>query len=278
MIRALLALALLSASNVVGAEPLTFYNGRLFIQAKVNQVPTEALLDSGAEATIVDSSFAAKAKLPEGIAQIIKGSGGNAPARMIEGATVEALGIELHPEAVGVLDLTDLSQRLIKRPTNAIVGRELFDSARLRIDILGGDIAVVNRNASPLGKMLWLTGHAGIESISVLVNGLKVQADFDLGNGSDVLISRALVKKLGLKIIGSKAGGGIGGGLKRDLVRVRFLEVVGRRFLNVVAAIDDQPGHNDLNVGTSILKNFLITTDFKQGAVWLRPVAGARPA
>jgi hypothetical protein len=41
----------------------------------------------------------------------------------------------------------------------------------------------------------------------------------------------------------------------------------------VTAAIDDQPSHNDLNVGTAILKNFLITIDFKQRAVWLQPVA-----
>ena len=49
------------------------------------------------------------------------------------------------------------------------------------------------------------------------------------------------------------------------------LTVAGRTFRNVPAAIDDQPNANDLNVGTSILKEFLIVTDFKQRAVWLAP-------
>ena len=51
------------------------------------------------------------------------------------------------------------------------------------------------------------------------------------------------------------------------------LEVAGKRFHNVIAAIDDQPSHNDMNVGTSILKNFTITTDFAGRTVWLDPIA-----
>jgi hypothetical protein len=79
------------------------------------------------------------------------------------------------------------------------------------------------------------------------------------------------VKKLGLKVLGKRAGGGIGGAVQRDFVRLDQLEVAGRTFRNVTANIDDQPSHNDMNIGTSILKNFLITTDFKGRAVWLQP-------
>jgi hypothetical protein len=270
--RALLAIALMVTAAAAEAEPLKFYNGRLFISATINRVSTEALLDSGAEATLVDPVLAAKAKLPEGKAQVIKGSGGAAHAHIVEGVTVGALGMELHPDAVVVLDMTDLSKRLIKRPTHAIVGRELFDSARLAINISAGEISTVSRDAEPRGEKLPLTGHAGIEGIPVKANGALAQAEFDLGNGSDVLISREMVKKLGLKIIGKKSGGGIGGALSRDVVRLNSLEVAGKTFHNVTATIDDQPSHNDLNVGTEILKNFAITTDFKDRAVWLQPL------
>ncbi|MGE5063944.1 MAG: pepsin/retropepsin-like aspartic protease family protein [Myxococcales bacterium] len=270
--RALLAIALMVTAAAAEAEPLKFYNGRLFISATINRVSTEALLDSGAEATLVDPVLAAKAKLPEGKAQVIKGSGGAAPAHIVEGVTVGALGMELHPDAVVVLDMTDLSKRLIKRPTHAIVGRELFDSARLAINISAGEISTVSRDVEPRGEKLPLTGHAGIEGIPVKANGALAQAEFDLGNGSDVLISRQMVKKLGLKIIGKKSGGGIGGALNRDVVRLNSLEVAGKTFHNVTATIDDQPSHNDLNVGTEILKNFAITTDFKDRAVWLQPL------
>ena len=275
MIRILIAASLVTAAGAAAAEPLKFYNGRLFISAAVNQVPTEALLDSGAEATIVDPAFATKAKFPAGTPQVMKGSAGSAPARIVEGVTVNALGLELHPDAVVVLDMSDLSARLIKRPTQAIVGRELFDAARLRIDINGGTIAVADKAATPPGQKLTLTGHAGIEGIPVWANGLPAQAEFDLGNGSDVMISRDLATKLHLKVRGKKAGGGIGGGIQRDYVRLGTLEVAGRKFRNITANIDDQPSHNDMNVGTAILKNFLITTDFKDRAVWLEPLSAS---
>lgn len=272
MIRSLIALALLTTASAVAAEPLKVINGRLFIPANVNGIATEALLDSGAEATLVDPALAAKAKFPEGTPQILKGSAGNAPARIVEGITVTALGVELHPEVVVVLDMTDLSTRLIKRPTQAIVGRELFDAARLRIDLAGGRIATVGKDAPPRGVKLPLTPHAGIEGIPVRTNGVPAQAEFDLGNGSDVMISRDLATRLKLPILGKKTGGGIGGAIERDYVLLPVLEVAGRRFTDVHATIDDQPSHNDMNVGTAILKNFRITTDFKDRAVWLEPL------
>ena len=269
MNRLLIGAALFAVAASASAEPLQVHNGRLFITAKVNDVATEALLDSGAEASIFDPALAAKAKFAKGTPQVMKGSSGSQAAHIVEGVTIHALGVEIHPEAVVVMDMSDLSSRLIKRPTHAIVGRELFDSARLQIDLAGGRISAVSKAKAPRGAKLPLTPHAGIEAIPVKANGLAAQAEFDLGNGSDVMISRDLVKKLGLKILGKKTGGGIGGAIERDFVLLPTLEIAGQRFRNLHANIDDQPSHNDMNVGTSILKNFLITTDFKDRTVWL---------
>ena len=271
MKRALVAVALFASASAGSADPLKFYNGRLFITANVNGVTTEALLDSGAEGSIFDPTLAKQANFGEGTPQIIKGSGGAEQARIVEGVTIRTLGVDLHPEAVVVLDLKDLSQRLIKRPTQAIIGREIFDAARLQIDLNGGTIATVAKDKSPRGVRLPLTAHAGIEGVPVRANGLAAQAEFDLGNGSNVTISRDLAKRLKLKVLGKRAGGGIGGAIQRDVVRLKSFEIAGRRFRNVEATIDDQPSHNDMNVGTAILKNFLITTDFTDRAVWLQP-------
>jgi len=271
MIRLLLGVALLPLAASAAAEPLKVYNGRLFITANINDVATEALLDSGAEASIFAPALAARAKFAAGQAQEMKGSAGSQAAHIVEGVTIHALGVEIHPEVVVVMDLSDLSSRLIKRPTEAIVGRELFDNARLRIDLAGGDIAAVAKDQPPPGAKLPLTAHAGIEAIPVKANGVAAQAEFDLGNGSDVMISRELAARLKLPILGKKTGGGIGGAIERDYVLLPTLEVAGRTFRNLHANIDDQPSHNDMNVGTSILKHFMITADFKDRAVWLAP-------
>ena len=79
------------------------------------------------------------------------------------------------------------------------------------------------------------------------------------------------VSENGSRTIGSRSGGGIGGEVKRELVMIPVLRIAGISFRAVVSAIDDQPNANDLNIGTSILKHFVITTDFKQRAVWLVP-------
>ena len=54
MIRIAAALVLASVAAAAPAESMLFENGRLFVAAKVNGVATEALLDSGAEATLID--------------------------------------------------------------------------------------------------------------------------------------------------------------------------------------------------------------------------------
>lgn len=267
----LLGAVALAVATAAPAEPLEIHNGRLFIQAKVAGVPTEALLDSGAEMTLIDPDFAVKAKLPEGEPLKMKGSGGEAMGHIVPEVMLEVLGVSLHPEAVVVTDLKDISTRLLKRPTQVVVGREIFDAARLRIDLRNSTIDHADAKAVPPGKRLALTAHAGIEAIPVTVNAVSANAEFDLGNGSDVMVSRAMVKKLGLKVAGQKLGGGIGGEIKRDTVILKQLDVAGKTFRNVPASIDDQPSANDLNVGTSILRNFLITTDFHGRAVWLQP-------
>ena len=270
--KSLLAATALLIAAPLSAEPLIFDNGRLFIQARINGMPAEALLDSAAEATLVDPQLAKVAKLGEGQEIDIRGSGGVAKARIVEGVSLEAIDIKVTPEAVVITDLSELSSRLIKRSTVLVMGRELFDAARLQIDIAKGTIAQVPASEVPPGKLLILTPHAGVESLPVTVNGLQAQAEFDLGNGSEVLISRAMANRLGLKVAGTKTGGGIGGQVNRDLVVLKRLDVAGQSFQDVPAAIDDQPSANDLNVGTSILKSFLITTDFKQRSIWLQPV------
>lgn len=277
MILRMAGAALLLATSPVAAEPLILDNGRLFIRANVNGVETEALLDSAAEATLIDPKLAKAAKLGEGQEIAIRGSGGSAAARIVEGATLEAVGLELKPEAVVVTDLSELSTRLLKRPTQMVIGRELFDAARLEINIGQGWITQAKPGVPPRGRHLVLIAHAGVESVAVKVNGVDANAEFDLGNGSDVLISRAYATRLKLKVTGKRAGGGIGGQVTRDLVVLRRLQVGGVPFRNQTAAIDDQPSADDLNIGTSVLKNFQITTDFKQRSVWLRPVGKTHP-
>ena len=121
--KASLFLGLLALSGSAAAEPLIVDNGRLFITAKINGVQTEALLDSGAEATLVDPVLAKEAKFGPGKPMQMKGSGGEETVSVVANVTIEALGQTIPPTEVVVMDMTDLSTRLIKRPTRALIER-----------------------------------------------------------------------------------------------------------------------------------------------------------
>jgi predicted aspartyl protease len=270
--RRILFAGLLALSSSAAAEPLIVDNGRLFITAKINGVQTEALLDSGAEATLVDPVLAGEAKFGPGKPIRMKGSGGEQDVVLVSDVRIEALGQSIPPTEVVVMDMTDLSTRLIKRPTLAIVGREVFDAAPIRIDLAKGDVRALEKTDIPGGIRLPLTTHGGIETVPVTLGAAKVQAVLDFGNGTGVMISKELAAQMGLKPVGKVKGGGIGGEIERDVVVLPDLTLAGRRFRNVEASVDATSSRAELNIGTPVLKHFVVTADFKRRAAWFEPV------
>lgn len=274
--RLLFALLLLVTATAAAAAPgrIEITNGRLFLPVEVNGVSVPGLLDSAAEVTAVDDGLAARLNLTLAGSQEAKGTGGTATIRFAHGVRLAAAGVTLPAATVAVLDLQDVVARLIRRPTDVIVGRDYFDAGRMRIDIGRGEAGPVARQGKPKGRLFPLVTIRGVEAFPASVEGQpQVWADFDLGNGSEVLVGRAYAERIGLtaagRIKGKRLGGGIGGAVERDLVVLKKLQVGGRTYRNVAAAIDPLPNAADLNIGTSILKDFVITTDFPQHSLWL---------
>lgn len=257
------------------AAALTVRGDRLFIPASINGVQTEAVLDSAAEVTVLDDEFARRAGIGGGKAVTARGSGAaNAKAELVEGVRVEAIGVKLPDVTVAVIDLDDVGTRLFGHPLDAIVGRELFDAARLSIDIEGKSIRILPSGAKPKGVRLTLKTFHGNETVPVSVEGRRpVRAEFDLGNGSDMLIGKAYAARLGLldRQHAHEEGGGIGGAVKRRIVTLKRVRIAGVTFRDVRAAIDEQPNAADANIGVKLLRRFRIVTDFPHKAVWLQP-------
>ena len=270
------------ADSTATAGPQSFpmkleRGSRLTIAARINGRPVSALLDSAAEATIIDKGLAKQLHLDHGESVAGQGSGNASfDAQLVNGVTLEALGLRLENQTVAVADLSDVGRRLLHHPVDAILGREIFDAARLSIDIEGGRISVVGRDQAPRGARLDLVTEHGIETVAVRVeSGEPVRATFDLGNGSHVLVSAALAKRLrflsdGRKVV-TERGGGLGGEADRQVFKLRELEIAGRKFADLEAAVDPNPSASDVNIGVSVLRHFQITTDYSQHAVWLEP-------
>ena len=247
---------------------------RLFLPIEVNGQRTEALLDSAAESSLIDSSFARDLKLQISGQTTARGSGGQQEAQFAQ-VSVNAASVQLKDLTAAVVDLSDISRRLVGPQVKFILGRELFDAARLRIDIERGSLQVLSRAAPVSGTALALTDHAGIESIPARVEGIAAAADVDLGNGSDVLIGKAFAERNGLlaprRVIATRSGGGIGGKRDREVVRLSTLEVGGSTFTDVEAAVDSTDNAGDLNLGVKILRRFIVVADFAQHRIWLQP-------
>jgi predicted aspartyl protease len=249
-------------------------NDRLFLPVEVNGAKVTALLDSAAEMTVVDDGLARRLNLRLKGDDEARGTGGTAPVRFASGVRVAAAGVRIDGATVAVLDLEDVVTRLVRRRADLLLGRDFFDTGRIRLDIARGEIAAVPRWNRPRGTRIALATRKGVETFPVSVEGRpEVRADFDLGNGSEVLVGRAYAERIGLlapgRVTGRKSGGGIGGAVNRDLVTLATLRIGGRLFRDVPAAIDPTANAADLNVGTAILKHFLITTDFPQHRLWL---------
>lgn len=256
------------------AVPLTVRADRLFLPIEVNGQRTEALLDSAAESSLIDPRLAHQLKLQVSGQATARGSGGQQEAQFAQ-ISVRAASLTLKDVTVAVLDLSDISRRLVGAEVSFILGREFFDAARLRVDIDRGSLQVLNRALPVSGTALVLTDHAGIESIPVQVEGIAAGADVDLGNGSDVLIGKAFAQRNGLltpeRVIATRSGGGIGGKRDREILRLSTLEVAGSTFTDVEAAVDAMDNAGDLNLGVRILRHFIIVTDFAQHRMWLEP-------
>jgi predicted aspartyl protease len=271
---AILTAAALLPTGAAQAEPVEMVSNRPFIAATVNGHRVTALLDSAAEMTLVDDEAAVRLGLTSTGAATAHGSGAVAmQARFADHVSVEAVGVSIELRA-GILDLGEVSGRLLGRPVEMLLGRDLFDNARLRLDIEGGTITVVEDE--PRGVRLPLGEHRGLPTVPSAVEGHEpAQAVLDTGNGSEVLVGRAYAERIGLlapgRIVERSEGGGLGGARTRDIVILRTFTIAGRTFTNVRAAIDPGETASDLNIGTSILRHFILTTDFAGQQVWLEP-------
>ena len=251
--------------------------GRLMLATHVNGHAVEALLDSGAEASFLDRRFARRIGLAGAESVTAKGSGEkNFSVPLAKGVTLSAAGLTLRDQTVAIADLSDVGRRLLGQPLDMILGRELFDAARLRIDIGHGQLEVLGDKTEPRGQRLELKTVNGVEVFPVRVEGEEVLACLDLGNGSDVLMGSGYAARRGLltdgRPVSQSRGGGLGGETKRSVIALESLEIAGLKLSDVPASIDAGDSATDLNVGISVLRNFVITTDFRAHALWLETV------
>tara|TARA_B100000949_G_C14203613_1_gene417112 strand:+ start:79 stop:960 length:882 start_codon:yes stop_codon:yes gene_type:complete len=270
---------LLAGCASPGTSNLRVSGDRIFIEASLNGAPMEALLDSGAEMTLIDTQLAEAAGLTFAEQAQARGSGAaTVDVHFIENVDLAALGIEMPARTIVALDLSDVAERVVGEPVTMVMGRDLFDTGRLFLDIEAGLMRPESGAAVPAGSPLPLSDAQGIKQVPISIDGHHVMADFDLGNGSGVLVSRAFAQTAGLlsgdRQIGQRKGGGLGGAVQLETVRADRLEIAGTTFCDITVDVTSAEGAADANIGVSILRHFRMMIDFPENKVWLQPSQG----
>lgn len=268
--------------------PFEFYLGsRIYVPADVNGNATHVLLDSGAEATILDKAYAESIGVrPTAIVPAV-GTGGRDVAELASGVTIRVGAVELRDMTVAMIDLKPIAA-MIGKPLPVILGKEVLNALTVDLDFAGKTIAFhdpAHFRPGPGAVPVPVTSVGGIHAIPAVIEGQgPVLVDFDLGNGSPLLVfpnhwkPRRMLE--GRQI--SKALSGAIGGLKpRDVAVVKTLTLAGVTFRDIPAVFGEDDGsafdntRTAGNIGMPILSRFKLTTDYSRERLLLTPRADA---
>lgn len=264
--------------------PFEFYaDNRIFIPVKVNGHDVIAVLDSGAETSAADRAWAASIGLKSGGEVTARGAGGVDTAGLANGVRIEIGDLVLSDLTVGIFNLEPIGHR-IGHPLPFIVGGDLFNELAVDIDFANRRIAFRDPASiakPPLAVELPLKEEQGIRSVPVSVEGgPEVQFDFDLGNGSPLLIFPAYYQAHGMlqdRRTSQRLGGAVGGIHPETVATVRRITFAGVTFTDIPAtfpAPENKGVDSNLsvgNVGMPIIDRFHAVIDFSHDRVWLTP-------
>lgn len=264
--------------------PFEFYLGsRIYIPAAVNGQATHVLLDSGAEATVLDKAYAESLGIKATAIVPAVGTGGRDVAELASGVTIRMGAVELTDMTVALIDLKPIAA-MIGRPLPVILGKEVFNALAVDLDFARRTIAFqdpAHFRAAPGAIVVPVTSTGGIHAIPASIEGgPPVLMDFDLGNGSPLLVFPGHWKPLRM-LDGrpsSKSLSGAVGGLKtRDVATVKSLTLAGVTFNDIPAIFGEDDGsafgntRTAGNIGMPILSRFQLTTDYANHRMLLTP-------
>lgn len=267
-------------------EPLAFelYVGtRIYIPAAVNGAETHVMLDSGAEATVLDKAYAESLGIkPTAIVDAV-GTGGRDVAELASGVTIRVGAVELRDMTVAIMDLKPIAAAL-GRPLPVVLGKEVLNVLTVQLDFAGKTITFhdpARFQPAPGAVAVPVTNVSGLHAIPASIEGGKpVLMDFDLGNGQPLLVFPTHWKAQGMladRPTSKGLSGAVGGMRTRNVATVKSLTLAGVTLRDIPAVFGDEDnsafnvGHTAGNIGMPILGRFELTTDYARNRILLKP-------
>lgn len=258
--------------------------GHIILPASVSGIPTQAILDSGAQFNAINTAFMGKHNLSYNrVGKIrVQGAFGVKVQDKLSGLPIQLFGSETTFDQVVGLALGHHSRGLL-------LGAPLFYGNIMQIDYPGKRLRLVTRDSMELAeftniRMVDQKG-SGMPIVQVTVEGKNIWLILDTGNSAGVVIERTLARDMGL-IKQENGITGAQGATKRihvESTRVSQMQFGPYTLENVLVSFNAEGNSIRLKnqysqtgtringkrvsglIGYDVLKHFVLTMDYARG-------------
>lgn len=257
----------------------------IYMQGKVDGVPTDILLDSGAGMTVLDTAMAAKLGRESKGAMPAQGVGGTTTAGLVEGVTIELGDLKLGPVVAATLDLSAIGRRM-GRDMPVILGKEVFQDLIVDLDYPNQRIRFLDpatfRYDGAGHRLEVLPANDGHKLVKLAIEGLpEATVMLDTGQGNALTLFQRYTddnRLLDGRRQSKAVGGGVGGTMEIVLARVAKVTIAGYEMADIPTSFhrNDVGGAFDTaklagNLGAGILGRFRVIFDYPHDCLWLEP-------
>ena len=239
------------------------------------------LLDTGAQATVIDSQLAAQARLHLGHAVDLAAPGGDIAARRTGGVVLRLAGGPSARVDATVTDLSDTA-RAMGLPLAGVLGVDFLRRFVVRLDYPAGVVSLTESDASsppPADAVPLRFNDLPFAAARVSRGGRTAEGVFQIDTGSNTAVEfwRPFAQQAFPDAHGAPGQGvGVGGPEATSRGHIDALEIAGRRIeaLTVNFADETRPSGAGADyagvIGGPAWAALVLTLDFPRRRMWLR--------
>lgn len=268
------------AQDVVSV-PFQVIKGKIFIDVVVGGRPVQAMIDSGASYSGLDTRLAETLGIvPRGRKVSLRHVQGSSSGRWAQGVQV-GIGGKAETRPMLVTDFSLLTAGVL-HPIVVLLGADFlgahvaqfdFDAGRLTLHARADFAPPANAVLVPLSRPRGLSGVATPMTAPVVIEGAVVQALVDTGSQSPLIVSPPVARRLGLlkdRVVSTSPIGGIGGTSAGRIATLKTLALGRQAFVDVPVQVTARPlSRVDANLGLEVLSRFNLSMDLAGGRMWL---------